>query len=140
MPTAVYPTSVQSFIDKRDNTDAVIAADVNLLYAEVTAIENVVGTTPQVTSGWSGSFDQTTTNFGTLKARLQNVEYGLDGAFNHRVKVAGGSTIASSSSTIGLVMQTSGTGNLINFKNTSGTVVTTVTKDGWVDIIDGGSA
>jgi hypothetical protein len=137
---ASYPTTTKTFVDRVDNTSPVVAADVNAAYAEITAIQSTVGTTPASTLGWSGTFDQTTTDFTTVKARIQNVEYGLDVAHNQRVKTGGGSTISSSSSTIGLVMQTTGTGNLVNFKNTSGTVVTSVSKDGIINAIDGGTA
>lgn len=137
---ASYPTSVKSFVERVDNTSPVVAADVNSVYAEVSAIESVIGTTPASTGGWSGTFDQTTTDFTTVKARVQNIEYGLDVAHNQRVKTNGGSTISSASTTIGLVMQTSGTGNLVNFKNTSGTIVTSVSKDGIINAIDGGTA
>jgi hypothetical protein len=137
---ASYPTTTKTFVDRVDNTSPVVAADVNAAYAEITAIQSTVGTTPASTLGWSGTFDQTTTDFTTVKARIQNAEYGLDVAYNQRVKTNGGSTISSSSSTIGLVMQTTGTGNLVNFKNTSGTIVTSVSKDGIINAIDGGTA
>jgi hypothetical protein len=137
---ANYPNSVKTFVNKVDNTDAVIASDVNLLYAEVSAIESVVGVTPASTTGWSGTFDQTSTDFTTVTSRIQNIEYGLNIAYNQRVNTLGGSTIGSSGTTIGLTIQTTGTGNLLNFKNTSGTIVTSVTKDGWINVIDGGDA
>ena len=137
---ATYPTAVKSFTSKIDNTDAVIASDVNLLYSEVTQIETTVGVTPSATLGWSGTFDQTTADFTTVTARIQNIEYGLNTAYNARVKTTGGSTIAPTSTTVGLTYQTSGTGNLTNWNNTSGTTVTSVTKDGWISAIDGGSA
>jgi hypothetical protein len=137
---ATYPAAIRSFTNKVDNTDTVIASDVNLLYDEVTQIETTVGITPATTLGWSGTFDQATTNFTTVAARLQNVEYGLNTAFNARVKTTGGSTIASTSTTVGMTYQTSGTGNLVNYNNTSGTTITSITKDGWISAIDGGSA
>jgi hypothetical protein len=137
---AVYPNSVKSFVNTVDNTDTVIASDVNLAYAEISAIESVLGTTPSATLGWTGSFDQTSSDFTTVTNRIQNAEYGLNIAYNQRVNTLGGSTIGSSSTTVGLTLQTSGTGNLANFKNTSGTIVTSVTKDGWINVIDGGAA
>ena len=131
---ASYPSSIKTFVEKRDNTDAVIASDVNLAYSEITAIETVLGSAPSATAGWSGTFDQTTTDFTTVKSRLQNIEYGLNVAYNQRVKTTGGSTISSSSTTVGLTISTSGTGNLLVAGNT------TINSSGNIVLIDGGTA
>lgn len=40
---AVYPAGIKTFVDQVDGVDTVDAADVNLLYAEVTAIETELG-------------------------------------------------------------------------------------------------
>lgn len=136
---ATYPSSLVTFVNKRDSTDAVIASDVNLAYAEISAIETALGTLPSQPS-WSGSFDQITSDFNTVNARLANIEAGLNVAYNSRVKISGGSTVASTGAVVGVTFQTSGTGNLATFNNTSGAAVTSVTKDGWIDVLDGGSA
>jgi hypothetical protein len=141
--TAVYPANTQTFVARTDNVDTVQAVDVNLLYDEVTAIEVTVGTSPQVSAGWSGSFDNTTTDFVTVKARLQNLEYGTNAAFTNRVNVAGGSQILpANTSTVGLSLKAAGTSgsNLLEIKNSSNTVVTAVGPDGWIVTIDGGTA
>lgn len=131
---AVYPTSVKTFIPKVDNVSPVIAADVNLAYLEITAIENVLGATPTTISSWSGSFDQSTTVWGSVAARVANIEKGLNTAFNDRVKSTGGSTIAASSTTVGLTLTTSGSGNLLVAGNT------TIDSNGNILVIDGGTA
>lgn len=132
---ANYPASVKTFTSKVDNVDAVVAADVNSSYEEITAIQNTLGVSPAVSSTWSGSFSTTSTNpFSTVSARLDNIEFGLNTAFNSRVRTTGGSTISSSSTTVGLTLTTSGTGNLLAAGNT------VINSSGNIVTIDGGTA
>ena len=141
--TAVYPTSTQTFLARTDNLDTVQAVDVNALYDEVTAIETIVGNDPHISAGWSGSFSNVTTTFTTVKARLQNIEYGVNIGYASRVNVAGGSQIVpSSTSVVGLGLKAAGTSgeNLLEIKNSSNTLVTAVGPDGWIIAIDGGGA
>jgi hypothetical protein len=132
--SAVYPTSVKTFVPKVDNVSPVIAADVNLAYLEISAIETTLGVTPTTVSSWSGTLDQSTTVWPSVAARIANIEKGLNTAFNDRVKSTGGSTIASSSTTVGLTISTSGTGNLLVAGNT------TIDSSGNITLIDGGTA
>jgi uncharacterized protein len=113
-----------------------------LAYDEITALENIIGTSPATISGWTGTFDQSTTAWVTLRERLQNDEYGLNEAYNNRVKITGNSTIAPNASTVGLKIKAaaSATANLLELQNSSGTAVTVVGKDGWILAIDGGTA
>jgi len=113
-----------------------VADDVNLAYSEITAIESVIGLTPSQSSTWgTGGADYTSTkDWTTVSARIGNIELGLIDVFNNRVKTAGGSTIASSSTTVGLTISTSGTGNLFVAGNT------TINSSGNIVSIDGGTA
>jgi hypothetical protein len=131
---ALYPSSVKTFTPKVDNFNPVIAADVNLAYLEISAIETTLGLSPTTVSTWSGTLDQATTVWPSVAARIANIEKGLNTAFNDRVKSTGGSTIASSSTTIGLTISTSGTGNLLVAGNT------TIDSSGNIVTIDGGTA
>jgi len=132
---ASYPAAAKYFTNKVDNTDTVIASDVNLAYDEITAIETTLGTTPAVSSTWSGTFDSTSAaNWTTVTGRLENIEYGLKVAYDQRVKTNGGSTIASTSTTVGLTISTSGTGNLFAAGNT------VINSSGNIVAIDGGTA
>jgi hypothetical protein len=132
---ASYPAAAKYFTNKVDNTDTVIASDVNLAYDEITAIETTLGTTPAVSSTWSGTFDSTSAaNWTTVSGRLENIEYGLKVAFDQRVRTTGGSTIASTSTTVGLTISTSGTGNLFAAGNT------VINSSGNIVTIDGGTA
>jgi hypothetical protein len=132
---ANYPASVKTFTSKVDNIDAVVAADVNSSYEEITAIETTLGINPAVSSTWSGSFSTTSTqDFLTVNARLDNIEFGVNTAFNNRVRTNGGSTIASTSTTVGLTLSTTGTGNLFSAGNT------VINSSGNIVNIDGGTA
>lgn len=143
---ATYPGSIELFAGKNprtDNVDPVMAADVNLLYAEVSAIETAVGVSPATTPSWSGDFDGTTTSWGTLTARVANLEKGVKAAIDGRVKTAGGSTIQPSATSVtGLVFRsiTSQTANLLEIRDTANTLVTSVGPSGHIATIDGGTA
>lgn len=143
---ATYPGSIELFAGKNprtDNVDPVMAADVNLLYSEVSAIETTVGINPATTPSWSGDFDGTTTSWGTVAARIANLEKGVKATIDGRVKTAGGSSIESSGvSVVGLSFRaiSSQTANLLELKNSSGTVVTAVSPAGHIVAIDGGTA
>jgi hypothetical protein len=140
---ATYPTAVKSWTPKVNNSDIVIASDVNTLYDEVNSVEAIIGSTPNVSS-WSGTtFDSSTTDWSTVKARIANIETGVNIAYSDRVKVTGSSTILPSAIGVkGLVVKaTSGqTANLQEWQDSSSSVVTSIGKDGWLISIDGGSA
>lgn len=139
---AVYPTDIKQFTNKIDNTDAVIASDVNLLYAEVSQIETTLGKTPSVPD-WAHSFSQAGTDFNTVTERLGNIEGGLNTAYNARVKTTGGSVITqpdASTLGVGLTAFSDVSLNLLEAKNSAGTVITAIGPKGWILAIDGGSA
>lgn len=62
---ASYPSALKSFTRKVDLQDLVVAADVNSAYDEIEAIQSVLGITPAV---------QGSTNWGTVKSRIENIE------------------------------------------------------------------
>jgi len=99
---AYYPSSIKNdFTTKVNFVTTVGAADVNDLQGEVTALESYLGTSINVGSGWVGTFDNITTAWPTLKARLANLEYGLNNALNSAVPTGGtaGQTLVKNSST-----------------------------------------
>lgn len=138
--TASYPASVKSFTTKVDFTDTVLAAHVNDLQDEVNSIEATVGASIKTGSGWVGAFDQITSSWNTLKDRINNIEYGLNTAFNNHVSKVGGSVIIPSGAAVkGLVIKaaSSQTANLLEFQDSSSTVLARVTSAGVLEI--GGS-
>lgn len=118
--TASYPTSVRNYVARVDLVDTVIADNVNSLQEEIRAIETVLGSsatsTNPLVSTYTGSFSTLTTSWGTVGARLANIEAGLvSGVPNSPyVAITGGSTITSSSNKA-LVLKT-GTGSLNLFE------------------------
>lgn len=141
-----YPARVKSWTARRDLQDLVVAADVNTIYDEVTAIEQNLGAGGvAVSPTWGGtSFDSTTVNWDNLHDRLINIEAGVFTAFTDRVDNAGGSTIQSASnSTTSLVIKAKSgqTANLLEFKDASNTTIAAVTPAGALTVlsIDGGT-
>ena len=86
----VYPSGIKSFgVDVINFTDTILAEHVNLLRAEVNSIETVLGTYLTTSSGWVGSFDQSTTTWNSLKDRVANIEYGLNTTYAAKVPTGG---------------------------------------------------
>lgn len=142
-----YPARVKSWTARRDLTDLVVAADVNTIYDEVTAIEQNLGAGGvAISPTWgTGSFDSTTVTWNNLHDRLNNIESGVFTAYTDRVNVGGGSTIQSlANSTTSLIIKAKSgqTANLLEFKNSSNTVVASIDTAGALTVasIDGGTA
>jgi hypothetical protein len=77
-----------------------------------------------------------------VKERIQHIEYGLSTAYTDRVSLTGDSVVLPAADKVGVTVKaaTSATSNLMEFKNSSNTVVTAVGPNGWILTIDGGSA
>lgn len=102
--SAVYPGQVINYgADVINFTTTVLAEHVNYLRAEVTAVENTLGTYVTTSSGWTGSFSRPSisTTWNTLKDRINNIEYGLNTVYNAKVPTGGssGQILQKSSST-----------------------------------------
>jgi hypothetical protein len=144
---ANYPSAPVSFNNRTNLVDTVDAGDVNALYDEVVAIANTVGLNPQQRAvAWAtGTFSTAATTWATVDARIQNAENGVREAFTNRVLTSGGSIILpSGTSTVNLTLRAvaSQTANLFEARNSSNTVVASVTPAGTLRavLIDGGSA
>lgn len=149
-----YPDSIKvwsptdsAFKYPEDLKQIVYARHVTSIYTEVTAMQTelgagVGGLKTSVTES-AGSFDVGTSGktWGDLKARLANLEQGVFDGVNRRVNTAGGSTIASSSSTVGLAIKTAGTGNLLEIRKSNNDLVNWFDKNGvFYGVIDGGDS
>ena len=96
---ANYPSNALTFGTLRvDLSDVVKAEDVNSLYREVLAISSDLGagnmgsgtTGLKYSAAWGvGAFDNTTTSWSGLHARLQNIENGLHRTYNFSVDLQG---------------------------------------------------
>jgi hypothetical protein len=139
---ANYPTTIKVWEPVVNLQDLVVAEDVNTVYEELEAVQRQLGAGGVSTSaiwGTVGDFNTSTTNWGSLRARLQNLE---NGAF-YAVSRRGGSVITpSGASAVGLtVTATSGqSANLLEIRNSSNTVVSRFNSAGqFVGTIDGGT-
>jgi hypothetical protein len=144
-----YPDNIVSFTNKVDVTDAVVANDVNVVYAEVVAIAAELGLKPsqRTNSTWNTTWTSSgNTKWLDVKSRLDNVEDGANRANTFLVSNAGGTTIVpGSASTVGLKVTsaTSQTANLFEARANGATDPTTlIDKDGKFItlVIDGGSS
>lgn len=130
-----YPARVKSWTARRDLQDLVVAADVNTIYDEVTAVEQNLGAGGvAVSPTWGGVlFSTATTSWPNLKDRLTNIEAGVYTAFTSRVNIDGGSTIQSTSNSVvslTLKAKSGQTANLFEVKNSSNVVVASVDTAG----------
>jgi hypothetical protein len=114
---ASYPTTVRDYSARTDLVDIVVADNVNSLQEEVRAIETALGVsttgTSPLVSTFSGTWSSATTAWGTLGARLLNIEAGLVsglGANSPYVIKTGGSQVLTATN-VGLSLKT-GTGTL----------------------------
>jgi len=146
---ANYPAGPISFTNKVDGVDAVVAADVNVVYGEAAALGLELGLNPRQRSSstwlttWTSSGNAAHTD---VKSRLDNVENGAFRANTLLVSNVGGSSIVASAANVkGLVIAgaTSQSANLLELKATSaGDPVTLVTHEGKfiTQNIDGGTS
>ena len=88
---ATYPTNIKDFGAAKVNfTDVVFSEHVNNLQDEVVAVQNALGTLPATSSGWVGSFDSSTTTWTSVKARINNIEFGVKNVYD---KVGGSNVL-----------------------------------------------
>jgi hypothetical protein len=142
---AQYPVRVAEFTQKVDLQSIVFAADINTAYDEIIATQAVIGADPANGGVWgSGTFTTGTQVWTNVSQRVKNIENGVFSLNNTAVRNVGASVIVpATASTVGLTIraQTSQTGNLLEFRNSSNTVVSRVTSAGSiVATIDGGTA
>ena len=141
-PSALFNNTSAAQVD---DLDTVNASDVNTVYDELNAIEVELGTNPSDRAiGWaSGTFSTASETFATVGARIQNVETGVAAVTtNHVSKLGGSQILPSTASTIGLQIRaaTSQSVNLLEIKDSSNAVTTSVNSAGYIVAIDGGSA
>ena len=140
---ASYPSSIQAFVTHVNVTEVIDAAHPNLIQAEVTAIESTLGsdatgTNPLVsqTVTSASTWSATSTTYGTVAERLNNIEKGVAGDSHAQYirKTSDSSNIITtgSTSTKGLIVKaTSGqSANLVEFQNSSGTAITYIDSTG----------
>ena len=150
---ASYPSSIKiwsindaGFEYPQDLRTVVYARHVVTIYDEVTAIQQQLGAGGVTTGAVSSSlptYSSSTTSWASLRERLLNIESGVFQGVTNRVSTVGGSTITSAGdSTVSLTVRAKSgqTANLLELRNSSGTIVTSVGPSGFIATIDGGSA
>lgn len=142
---AQYPVRIAEFDTKIDLQSIVFAADVNTAYEEIVATQAAIGTDPTNSGTWgSGAFATPSIPWTSVSQRIKNLENGVFSLNSTSVRTTGGSIVTpSSASTVGLTVRaaSSQTANLLEFRNSSNTVVSSITSSGSiVATIDGGTA
>lgn len=142
---AQYPVRIAEFDTKVDLQSIVYAADVNTAYEEIVATQAAIGTDPTNSGTWgSGSFTTPSVPWSSVAQRIKNLENGVFALNSDTVRTIGGSVIVpSASSIVGLTVRAASgqSANLLEFRNSSNTVVSSITSSGSiVATIDGGTA
>lgn len=143
---ATYPGAIKNFTSKSNFTEVVDSSHINALQDEVTAIETTLGANVAVSTSplSTGSFANASQNFGTLNARLANIETGIVAdTHTQYAKNAGGSTIQpATAATIGLnIRAASGqSANLQEWRNSSNTLRTWIDQNGNLNTTGGVAA
>jgi hypothetical protein len=133
---ANYPASIRTFSNKRNFVDVIDSTHPNSLQEEVVALQATVGTLPATSTApsSSGTFVSTSTNFGTLVARLANIETGIVAdSHTQYVKRVGGSVVTPATAvTVGVTVRAASgqTANLQEWRNSANTVVASVDASG----------
>jgi len=136
--TASYPGNPRTFTTKINVADIVDASDPNSIQEEVVAIENTLGSNPQISTSPSstGTFTSTSTTFSNVGARLANIETGIvaDTHSQYLRKSADTANVItpSTASTKGLVIKAaaSQSANLQEWQTSNGTAVSYVSPSG----------
>jgi hypothetical protein len=76
---ATYPSQLKTFQNKSNTTDIIDASHPNTIQDELAAVQSTLGTVPyrSTTPSSSGTFNATSFDFDTVKARLANIETGI---------------------------------------------------------------
>lgn len=137
---AYYPSNIKNdFTNKVDFVTTVFAEHVNSLQDEVTAIQVALGTSPTATSGWVGTFSTATSTWATLKARINNIEFGLKPVYDRvmATNVSNFLQTPTSANLATLVTDETGSGALVfgtspTITPAAGTVSTATTGAGYM--------
>lgn len=73
---AVYPSAIKNFVYRQDYTDLVEAADVNVSYDEIRALQNTLGTNPH-----QETIDGSLKKYSSVSSRVSAVRRGLENPY-----------------------------------------------------------
>jgi hypothetical protein len=143
---ATYPGAIKSFQTKSNFTEIVDSSHVNSLQDEVVAIQTNLGTNiaTSTSPSASGTFNTASQNYGTLNARLANIETGvIADSHNQYVHKVGGDTILpSATNVVGLNVRAAAgqSANLQEWRNSSNSVRTWIDANGNLNTTTGVAA
>jgi hypothetical protein len=143
---ATYPGAIKSFQTKSNFTEIVDSSHVNSIQDEVVAIETNLGTNIATSTSPSASntFNSASQNYGTLNARLANIETGvIADSHNQYVHKVGGDTILpSATNVVGLNVRAAAgqSANLQEWRNSSNSVRTWIDANGNLNTTTGVAA
>lgn len=143
---ATYPGAIKSFQTKSNFTEIVDSSHVNSLQDEVVAIQTNLGTNiaTSTSPSSSGTFNTASQNYGTLNARLANIETGvIADSHNQYVHKTGGDTLTpSGAAVVGLNIRAAvgQSANLQEWRNSSNTVRTWIDANGNLNTTTGVAA
>jgi hypothetical protein len=143
---ATYPGAIKSFQTKSNFTEIVDSSHVNSLQDEVVAIQTNLGTNiaTSTSPSSSGTFNTASQNYGTLNARLANIETGvIADSHNQYVHKVGGDTILpSATNVVGLNVRAAAgqSANLQEWRNSSNSVRTWIDANGNLNTTTGVAA
>jgi hypothetical protein len=137
---ASYPSQVRVFTTKQNVVDTVDASHPNSLQEEVVAIESTLGINPatSTTPNPSSTFNAGSNNFGTVSARLANLEVGVvaDSHTQYIRKASDGTQSNKISAGVAanrpLILQGAAnqSANLLEFQGSGNEIIAGVTPDG----------
>ena len=143
---ATYPGAIKSFQTKSNFTEIVDSSHVNSLQDEVVAIQTNLGTNiaTSTSPSVSGTFNTSSQNYGTLNARLANIETGVvaDSHNQYIHKVGGDTILPSATNVVGLNVRAAAgqSANLQEWRNSSNSVRTWIDANGNLNTTTGVAA
>jgi hypothetical protein len=143
---ATYPGAIKSFATKANFTEIVDSSHVNALQEEVVALETNLGTNISISTSPSptGTFNAVSQSYGTLNARLENIEIGIvSDAHNQYVHKTGGDILTpSAANVVGLKIRAaaSQSANLQEWRNSANTIRTWIDNNGNLNTTTGVAA
>lgn len=135
---ASYPSSIAIFSSKSNITDIIDASHPNSVQDEITAIESTLGVEPRLSTAPSpsGTFNSTATTYGSLGARLANIETGVvSDAHTQYLRKAGDSAniVVANNATIKPLILRGAAGQSVNlqeWQNSASTALARVDQSG----------
>lgn len=143
---ATYPGAIKSYQAKTNFTEIVDSSHINSLQDEVVAIQTNLGTNiaTSTSPSPSGTFNVASQNYGTLNARLANIEIGIVAdSHNQYIHKTGGDILTPSAiGVVGLNIRAAAgqTANLQEWRNSSNTLRTWIDQNGNLNTTSGVAA